>query len=87
MLTMAEDLLLLTRRPQQSRSVLPVLQKGRSVHQTLRRVPYYVADRLLRIYPQQVLQNREERYLLRRLGDLMETNKNIQKFFASFLRR
>jgi hypothetical protein len=42
------------------------------VHERLCRVPNNIADRLLGVDAQQMLQDAEERYLLRRVGDLAQ---------------
>ena len=63
---------MLAGRAQQPVRVLVVLEQGRTVHQTLGRVPDQVADRLLGIDPEQVLEDAEERDFLWGVEDLFE---------------
>lgn len=63
---------LVRRRPQQPGRVAGVLQQRGAVQQLLRRVPDDVADGLLRVDPQEVLQDAQEGDLLRRLHHLWE---------------
>lgn len=58
---------MLARRPQQPLRVLLALHQGSPVDQRLRSVPYYVTNWLLRVYPEQVLQDGQEGDLLRRV--------------------
>ena len=58
---------MLARGAQQLRAVRLALHEGGAVHQGLRRVPDDVADRLLGVDPEQVLQDGEEGDLLRRV--------------------
>ena len=63
---------MLAGRPQQPVRVLLVLQQGGAVHQPLCSVPDQVADGLLRVDPQQVLEDAEERDFLRRVEHLLQ---------------
>ena len=61
------EALALAGRPQQPVAVRLVLHQGRPVHQGLRRVPDDVRHRLLRVDPEQVLEDGEEGDLLGRV--------------------
>ena len=63
---------MLAGRAQQPVSVLLVLQQRGAVQQPLGRVPDQVADGLLRVDPQQVLEDAEEGDFLRRVEHLLQ---------------